>query len=97
MASVTLKHPVSKETKTAPLGFSWMFFFLGCITCLIRSDWKWAGITLLAGIFSVGISHFVFMFIYNKLYITDLLNNGFKPTTDADEKTLKAAGFVIPS
>lgn len=48
---------------------------------LLRADWKFALIMLLVGMVSVGISWLVFPFIYNKLYIKDLIyNRGFKVT-----------------
>ncbi len=44
---------------------------------MFRSDWKWAIIMAVAGMVTAGLSCLVFPFIYNKLYLDDLLNSGW--------------------
>lgn len=79
--TLILKNSNSGETKRAPVGFSWTTFFFTLFVPLLRADWKFALIMLLVGMVSVGISWLVFPFIYNKLYIKDLIyNRGFKVT-----------------
>jgi hypothetical protein len=75
---IIFEHPQTGETKEAPVGFSWTMLFFGVFVPLFRGDFKWALITFLAAIVTFGISWFVFPFIYNKLYIKDLLSKGFK-------------------
>ena len=77
-ATIQLEKPSTKEIRNAPVGFSWTTFFFGCIPALIRSDWKWALIMFIAAWVTVGLSWLVFPFIYNKLYINDLLNAGYQ-------------------
>lgn len=88
------------DIKVAPIGFSWTTLFFGFIPALIRGDWKWAVIQLICSILSYGLSGFVFMFIYNKLYAKDLLNKGFKVMKidgAVDEKIKSDLGlFEIP-
>ena len=36
---------------------------------------------LILALITFGVSGFVFMFIYNKLYVKELVNNGFKVKT----------------
>lgn len=93
---VVLKHDTGlvKEVK---VGFSWTTFFFGLFVPLIRGDFKWAGIMLLlsvlAGALTLGIGSFVvgivFAFIYNKLYIRDLVEKGYKATNEGDEQVIK--------
>tara|TARA_Y100000590_G_C15099177_1_gene780552 strand:+ start:214 stop:549 length:336 start_codon:yes stop_codon:yes gene_type:complete len=76
--SILFKNPITGEMKEAPVGFSWTVFFFNFFPPLFRSDWKWAFIMFLCAIFTWGASVLVFMFIYNKLYIKDLIGAGFK-------------------
>lgn len=77
MASAKLYLTNGVQSKVAPIGFSWTTFFFGCLPALIRGDWKWGLIQVVLAILTSGISILVFMFIYNKLYVKDLLDNGY--------------------
>jgi hypothetical protein len=77
--TLILKNPATSEIKRAPVGFSWTFFFFGSFVPLFRADWKWLVITAVIALCTFGFSTLVFCFIYNKLYIKDLvLSSGFK-------------------
>lgn len=65
-------------TKTVKSGFSWTMFFFGAFVPLVRGDWKYLLISMLAALFTCGLSWVVLPFFYNKLYLNDLLNNGYK-------------------
>ncbi len=67
-----------KEIKEAPIGFSWTMLFFGSLVPLYRGDYKWAIITFLAALITYGFSWFVFPFFYNKLYLKDLVKQGYK-------------------
>jgi len=70
------ENPNTGKFKKAPVGFSWTTLFcLGPFPALLRGDWKW--FTIMVITFPLA-SVFVFMFIYNKLYIRDLVKAGFK-------------------
>lgn len=83
--------------KECKIGFSWTNFFFGFFTPLFRGDWKWMLIMILCAIFSYGLSWLVFPFIYNKLYINDLLAKGFYPSTDEDKLILINKGYITTS
>ena len=74
---IHLKHPEFELTKEVPVGFSWTVFFWGMFPALFRSDWKWALIMFFLALVTFGFSFFVFMFIYNKLYMDSLLEQGY--------------------
>jgi len=76
--SIIFRNPNTGVTKEAPLGFSWTTFFFNFFPALIRGDWKWAVIQFILAVITMGLSVLVFMFIYNKLYIKDLIADGFK-------------------
>ncbi len=66
------------------MGFSWTKFFWGPFPAAFRSDWKRFMIILLLSIISVGFSNLVFCFIYNKLHIKNLIQDGFRPEDSED-------------
>ena len=100
MASSTLhlKHPQFEVVKTAPVGFSWTVFFFGFFPPIFRGDWKWGLIIFVLAICTFGIANLIFMFIYNKLFIQSLLDQGFT-SIDSEEilKPIEAKmGIKIP-
>jgi len=80
-AKVTFENPKSGEIRVAPVGFSWTVFFFGFFPPMFRSDWKWAALMFLLALITSGISSIVFCFIYNKIYVKELIAKGFKAKT----------------
>ena len=76
--SIMFENPNTGAIKEAPVGFSWTVLFFGFFPPLFRGDWKWAAIMLILALITFNLSGLVFMFIYNKLYIKDLIGSGFK-------------------
>ncbi|WZL16808.1 MAG: DUF2628 domain-containing protein [Lactobacillus kefiranofaciens] len=77
-------------------------FFFGFWVPLFRGDWKWLIIMLLLdliGIFTFGVvttvANIVMSFLYNKLYIQDLIANGFKPSDQASVNILQQKGIAF--
>ncbi|MDT2830066.1 DUF2628 domain-containing protein [Vagococcus carniphilus] len=92
---VNLYNPRTNQAKQAKVGFSWTVFFFGSIPALFRGDWKWFFIMLLANTFTAGFAHLVFMFLYNKLYLSDLIVAGFVPSDEASKRILLSKGFIV--
>lgn len=92
--TILFKNPNTGQMKQAPVGFSWTVLFFGFFPPMIRGDWKWVIIMILAAVFTLGVSGLVFIFIYNKLYIKDLIGNGFKAESISNGD-LKYAGAKI--
>ncbi|MDY0290598.1 MAG: hypothetical protein RBR15_17380 [Sphaerochaeta sp.] len=83
----------SGEKIECPIGFSWTTLFFGVFVPLIRGDWKWFVIMLLAGGSTLGISWFVFPFVYNGIFVKDRLGRGFDPINERDASLLRGKGF----
>ncbi|WP_372881387.1 hypothetical protein [Psychromonas sp.] len=77
-ATIVLENPKTGQVKEAPVGFSWTVLFFNFFPALFRSDWKWAIIMFLLASLTWGFSGLIFMFVYNKLHIKDLISNGYK-------------------
>lgn len=97
---ITLVNSNTGETKIAPVGFSWTTFCFSGIPALIRGDWKNGGIMLLCALITSGIANFVFCFMYNKMYIKELVfKQGFKATACESnnwDRVTKSLGFNLP-
>lgn len=76
--SIIFKNPNTGAMKEAPVGFSWTTFFFGFFPSLFRGDLKYGVIQFILALITMGFSSIVFAFIYNKLYIRDLIGAGFK-------------------
>ncbi|SES08212.1 hypothetical protein [Salipaludibacillus aurantiacus] len=89
-------------TKEVKLGFSWTTFFFGFFPALFRGDLKWAAIMFItaavAAFFTLGfgawIPGIIFSFVYNKLYIKDLLEKGYHPASDEAKAELQSRGII---
>ena len=93
-ATVILESPLTGKIREAPIGFSWTVLCFSFFPPLFRNDWKWFAIMLFAFSASGGLSTFVFCFLYNKLYLKDLLEDGFKAKT-ISTGTLETASLSI--
>lgn len=80
--------------KGVKVGFSWTTLFFGFCPALFRGDLKWAVIMFLVSCVTFGISLLVFPFIYNKLYIKELIEKGYKPGDDHAKNILISKGIL---
>lgn len=76
--TIYFENSFNGQKREAPVGFSWTVFFFNCFPPLFRGDWKWFIIMVLLALATAGVSGLVFIFIYNKLYIKELVNAGYK-------------------
>ncbi len=75
---IVFQNPNTGHIKVTPVGFSWTVLFFNFFPPLLRGDRKWGIIMFLLALLTSGASALIFMFIYNKLYIKDLIISGFK-------------------
>ena len=88
MAFATVNLEKSGLIKEAPVGFSWTTLFFGMLPALFRGDFKWTLIMLITGFVTVGLAFLVFAFIYNRLYITSMIESGYKIKNYSRNKAL---------
>ena len=88
MAFATVNLVKSGLVKQAPVGFSWTTLFFGMFPALFRGDFKWTLIMLIVGFVTVGLAFLVFAFIYNRLYITSMIESGYKIKNYSGNKAL---------
>ena len=75
MYTLKNKDGVTKEVKK---GFSWTTLLFGSFVPLVRGDWFYFFISIVAAMLTFGISWLVFPFIYNRLYLERLLSKGYE-------------------
>lgn len=90
-----MKSPVG-IVKQVKLGFSWTMLFFGIFVPLIRGDFKWFLITLIASVITCGFAWLVFPFIYNKIYIKELIEKGWLPADEVAVNALKSKNIPLP-
>lgn len=86
-AKLYLKNPYTGTVREAPVGFSWTVLFFGFFPPVFRSDWRGFVMIFLFWLFAPVLSNFIFMFIYNRMYLKSLIRDGFQVaggTTDVD-------------
>ena len=97
--TIIFEHPQTGRMREAPVGFSWTVLFFGFFPPMFRGDWKYAIVMFLIALVTFGLSHFVFIFIYNRIYIKDLVGEGYKAKSigsgNMNEASAKV-GFKIP-
>jgi uncharacterized membrane protein len=94
MATAILKHTDSGLTKEVPVGISITVILLGFIIPLIRGDIKGAIIGVIFAFFMWIPGNIIFAIIYNKMYIKDLLEKGYRPASETDRTILMSKGIV---
>lgn len=94
--SVNLKHETG-VVKQAPVGFSWTTLFFGGFPALLRGDVKWFLLGWLISLATVGFGLIIMAFIYNKIYVKDLMEKGYRPADDFSKNILAQKGILAAS
>lgn len=97
--TIYFENPHSGQMKEAPVGFSWTTLFFGPFPMLFRGAWKWFAICLIIAALTGGLSSLVFMFVINKIFIKEMISDGFKAkgvkTGTLDQVALRI-GVAVP-
>jgi len=102
-AKVFLKNPRTGQMREAPVGFSWTVFFFGFFPPLLRGDWAIGAVMFLTAmilfwIFLPFLPALIMSFIYNKMYIRRMINEGFEVTGGTTDLEIieRKVGFTLP-
>ena len=90
-----MKHSQTGALLDVPLGFGWTTLFFGFFPALFRGDLKNALIMFVLAIFTGGFSNLIMCFFYNKMYVNDLVSNGWMPANQASSNTLRMKGITF--
>jgi hypothetical protein len=74
---VIIQHPVNGLTKKGYFGYSWTYLFFGWFVPLIRGELGVAALHLLFTMFTFGLWQLIVSFLYNKQYMTRMLEKGY--------------------
>ncbi|EGC92637.1 hypothetical protein HMPREF9402_0025 [Turicibacter sp. HGF1] len=89
--------------KEVKVGFSWTILFFGFFVPLFRQDWIWGvsmffvsvALMVLKVYYLNPIFYLIMAIIYNKLYIENLLSEGWRPASENDERILVMKGISL--
>ena len=98
--TIYFENPHSGKMKEAPVGFSWTTLFFGPFPMIFRGAWKWFVICFIIAALTGGLSSIVFMFIINKIYIKEMISDGFKAKgvkAGTLEQVSSRIGVAVPS
>lgn len=82
--------------KTVKVGFSWTMLFFGFLVPLFRGDFKWAILSIVISALTCGICWLIFPFIYNKIYIKKLIEEGWLPVDVRGAQAMSKRGIHVP-
>lgn len=74
---VIIQHPVNGLTKNGYFGFSWTYLFFGWLVPLFRGELGVAALHLLFTVCTFGFWQIIVAFLYNKQYMTRMLEKGY--------------------
>lgn len=89
-----INHDTGMTKENVKVGYSWTMLFFSVFVPLFRGDWKWTIIVLLTGTCTLGLFTFILTFLYNRLYINDLLSHGYVPASEFDRQVLIKRHFI---
>lgn len=74
---VIIQHPVNGLTKNGYYGYSWTYLFFGWLVPLFRGELGVAALHMLFTAFTLGLWQIIVSFLYNKQYMTRMLEKGY--------------------
>lgn len=97
---IFFENPRTAQQRNAPMGYSWTTLFCGPFPLLVRREFVWFLVSLGLTVLSLNLSNVVLSFFINRLYIRDLISQGFKARAvqhgDVDDAA-KELGFRLPT
>lgn len=82
---IVIQHPANGLTRNGYYGFSWTYLFFGWSVPIFRGELGIAALHLLFSICTFGFWQLIVSFLYNKQYMTRMLEKGYI-LKDSEEK-----------
>lgn len=97
--TVMIKHPASGLVRKGFHGFSWTYLFFGWWVPLFRGEIGIAILHLIVTIFTFGLWQLIVAFLYNRQYMTRMLEKGYQlsDTEAAMTQARISLGIAAPS
>ena len=76
-STLLMQHPVTGESLSAPVGFSWTSLFFGFVVPAFRQDWWVAIVTMLLTVVFMAVVNVVMAVAYNRWFVSRMLRQGF--------------------
>ena len=92
---IIIKHQESGLIKTGVYGFSWTYLIFVWFVPVFRGELGVGALHLLFTFLTFGLWQFIFSFLYNKQYMTRMLQNGWKLSGTEDEKIKARAALSM--
>ena len=86
---VVIQHPASGLTRSGYFGFSWTYLIFGWWVPLFRGEVFVAALHFLFTVVTFGLWQLIGAFLYNKQYMTRMLEKGY--VLNDDEQTMAEA------
>ena len=93
---IVIQHPASGLTTNGYYGYSWTYLFFGWFVPLFRGELGVAALHFVFTAFTFGLWQLVVSFLYNKQYMTRMLEKGYvlQDSEEAMTKARMALGIV---
>ncbi len=92
-SSVIIQNPTNGLTRKGYFGFSWTYLFFGWWVPLIRGELGVAALHFLFTCITLGVWQFIVAFLYNKQYMTRMIEKGY--VLKDDEATMARARAAL--
>lgn len=95
---VMMLHPASGLLRAGYFGFSWTYLFFGWLVPIFRGELGVAALHLLFTMVTFGLWQLVVAFLYNRQYMTRMLEKGYQlsDTEDRMREARARLGIAVP-
>lgn len=94
---IVLTSDESYQIKVVPYLYSWSGLIFGFFVPLLRGDMKWTFIYFLSFALTLNLANIILGFFYNRIYIENLLKNGYEPENEESEILLQLKKIKVAS
>jgi len=94
-STINIKHPATGMVRVGCYGFSWTYLIFGGFVPLFRGELGVGALHLLIMLITLGIWNIIISFMYNKQYMTRMLEKGWVLDGSPSDNELAATALGI--